>query len=109
MTRTECEVQALRYTAALSDFRSHLRNRLGRIPATQSLGLPLSAGSTGEAFPQTGPYRFAIFDHDSRSNADVVAFWSAKGLRLRRTSVRGDYDKTASADKGLEEDFPPHR
>ncbi len=44
-----------------------------------------------EAFPQTGPYRYAIFDHDSKFNADVIAFLSATGLQPRRTSVQAPW------------------
>ena len=27
-----------------------------------------------EAFPEAGPYRYAILDHDSKFNADMIAF-----------------------------------
>ena len=41
-----------------------------------------------EAFTETGLYRYAIFDHDSKFNADVIAFLSATGLQSKRTSVQ---------------------
>jgi hypothetical protein len=41
-----------------------------------------------EAFPEAGPYRYAILDHDSKFAADVVAFLKATGLRPKRTSVQ---------------------
>ncbi|HUJ23307.1 MAG TPA: integrase core domain-containing protein [Bryobacteraceae bacterium] len=40
-----------------------------------------------EALPEAGPYRFAILDHDSKFDADVMVFWQATGLRPKRTSV----------------------
>jgi hypothetical protein len=40
-----------------------------------------------EAFPEAGRYRYAILDHDSKFDADVIAFLQATGLRPKRTSV----------------------
>jgi len=42
-----------------------------------------------EAFPEVGPYRYAILDHDSKFDADVIAFLKATGLLPKRTSVTG--------------------
>ena len=36
-----------------------------------------------EAFQETGPYRYAFFDHDSTFNADVIAFLNATGRQPR--------------------------
>jgi transposase InsO family protein len=44
-----------------------------------------------EAFPEAGPYRYAIFDHDSKSDADVIAFLKATGLEPKRTSVQATW------------------
>jgi len=44
-----------------------------------------------EAFPEAGPYRYAILDHDSKFDADVIAFLKATGLRPKRTSVRAPW------------------
>jgi putative transposase len=41
-----------------------------------------------EAFPEAGPYRYAILDHDSTFDADVIALLQATGLRPKRTSVQ---------------------
>ena len=41
-----------------------------------------------EAFPEAGPYRYAILDHDSKFDADVTAFLKATGLRPKRTRDR---------------------
>ena len=44
-----------------------------------------------EAFPNSGPYRYAILDQDSIFNADVAAFLNCTGLELRRTSVQSPW------------------
>jgi transposase InsO family protein len=41
-----------------------------------------------EAFPEAGPYRYAIFDRNSTFNDEIVAFLKAAGLKPERTSVR---------------------
>ena len=46
-----------------------------------------------EALPEAGPYRFAILDHDSKFDADVMVFWQATGLRPKRTSVQAPWQK----------------
>ena len=40
-----------------------------------------------QAFPDAGPYRYAILDHDSKFNARVMAFLECTGLKPKRTSV----------------------
>jgi putative transposase len=40
-----------------------------------------------EAFPEAGPYRYAIFDRDSTFNDEVVTFLKATGLKPKRTGV----------------------
>ena len=44
-----------------------------------------------EAFPEAGSYRYAIFDHDSRFNPDVMEFLKATGLKSKRTSVQAPW------------------
>jgi hypothetical protein len=44
-----------------------------------------------EAFPEAGPYRYVIFDHDSIFNDDVVTFLKATGLKPKRTSVQAPW------------------
>jgi hypothetical protein len=44
-----------------------------------------------EAFPEAGPYRYAIFDRDSTFNVEVVAFLEAAGLRPKRTSIQAPW------------------
>jgi len=40
------------------------------------------------AFPEAGPYRYVIFDHDSTFNDEVVTFLKSTGLKPKRTSVQ---------------------
>jgi putative transposase len=44
-----------------------------------------------EAFPEAGSYRYAILDHDSKFNADVIAFLKVTGLEPKRTSVQAPW------------------
>ena len=44
-----------------------------------------------EAFPEAGPYRYAIFDRDSRHDADVIGFLKATGLKVKQTSVQAPW------------------
>ncbi len=41
-----------------------------------------------EAFPLPCPYRYVIFDHDSKFSGDVKAFLKDSGLRAVRTGIR---------------------
>lgn len=44
-----------------------------------------------EAFPEAGPYRYAIFDRDSKYDADVITFLKATGLQAKQTSVQAPW------------------
>lgn len=44
-----------------------------------------------EAFPEAGPYRYVILDHDSRFDADVIRFLKATGLTPKRTSIQAPW------------------
>jgi hypothetical protein len=44
-----------------------------------------------EAFPDAVRYRYAILDHDSKFDADVIAFLKATGLKPKRTSVQAPW------------------
>jgi len=46
-----------------------------------------------EAFPEAGPYRYVILDHDSKFGTDVIAFLKATGLTPKRTSVQAPWQK----------------
>ena len=40
-----------------------------------------------ETFPEAGPYRYVILDHDSKFDFNVITFLKATGLKPKRTSV----------------------
>jgi putative transposase len=44
-----------------------------------------------EAFPEAAPYRYVIFDRDSKFDADVIKFLKATGLTPKRTSVQAPW------------------
>ena len=44
-----------------------------------------------EAFPEAGPYRYAILDRDSIFDANVITFLKATGLQPKRTSIRAPW------------------
>src|ERR1700720_2246630 len=44
-----------------------------------------------ETFPEAGPYRYVILDHDSKFDAGVIAFLQATGLKTKRTSVQAPW------------------
>jgi len=52
-----------------------------------------------EAFPLPCPYRYVVFDHDSKFNGEVEAFLKDSGLKAVRTGIRSPR-KTASPNDG---------
>ena len=44
-----------------------------------------------EAFPEAGPYRYVILDHDAKFDADVITFLKATGLQAKRTGVQAPW------------------
>ena len=44
-----------------------------------------------ETFPEAASYRYAILDHDSIFNVDVIAFLKATGFKLKRTSIQAPW------------------
>ena len=44
-----------------------------------------------ETFADAGLYRYAILDHDSILNKDVIAFLEATGLKAKRTSIHNPW------------------
>lgn len=44
-----------------------------------------------EAFPEADPYRYVIFDHDSKFNRDVIQLLTATGLQPKRTSIQAPW------------------
>jgi transposase InsO family protein len=44
-----------------------------------------------ETFPEADPYRYVIFDHDSKFNGDAIALLKSTGLEPKRTSARAPW------------------
>ena len=44
-----------------------------------------------ETFPEAASYRYAILDHDSIFNIDVIAFLKATGFKPKRTSIQAPW------------------
>jgi transposase InsO family protein len=44
-----------------------------------------------EAFAGAGPYRYVLLDHDTKFDADVIAFLHCTGLKTKRTTVQAPW------------------
>jgi len=44
-----------------------------------------------ETFAEAAPYRYAILDHDSIFNSDVIGFLAPTGLKAKRTSIHAPW------------------
>jgi putative transposase len=44
-----------------------------------------------ETFPEAGPYRYALFDHDSKFNDQVMNLLRSTGLEPKRTSIQAPW------------------
>jgi transposase InsO family protein len=44
-----------------------------------------------ECFPEASPYRYAIFDHDSKFDAGITKFLRATGLKATRTGIQSPW------------------
>ena len=44
-----------------------------------------------EAFPLPGPYRYVLFDHDSKFGNEVLQFLNSSALKPMRTSIRSPW------------------
>jgi putative transposase len=44
-----------------------------------------------ETFPEADPYRYAIFDHDSKFNDEVTSLLRSTGLQPKRTSIQAPW------------------
>jgi transposase InsO family protein len=49
-----------------------------------------------EAFPLPGPYRYVLFDHDSKFGNDVLQFLKSSALKPMRTSIRSPWQNGAA-------------
>ena len=66
----------------------HGRRRILRFNVTDHPTAEWVVQQLREAFPEVGPYLYAIFDRDSTFNEEVVAFLEATGLKPKRTSIQ---------------------
>jgi len=69
----------------------HGRRRILRFNVTDHPTAEWVVQQLRDAFPEAGPYRYAIFDRDSTFNEDVVTFLKATGLKPKRTSVQATW------------------
>jgi putative transposase len=45
----------------------------------------------GKPFPEADPYRYVIFDHDSKFNIDVIQLLTSTGLQPKRTAIQAPW------------------
>jgi putative transposase len=69
----------------------HGRRRILHLNVTRHPTADWAVQQLREAFPDAVPYRYAILDHDSKFDADVMAFLKATGLTPKRTSVQAPW------------------
>src|SRR5215470_9594888 len=66
----------------------HERRRILHFNVTQHPSADWVVQQLRETFPEAASYRYAILDHDSIFNLDVIAFLKATGLKPKRTSIQ---------------------
>ncbi len=79
-----------------------LKHHRRRIPHFNTTAHPFGewiAQQLREAFPLPCPYRYVVFDHDSKFGGEVEAFLKDSGLKAVRTGIRCP-GKTASPSDG---------
>ena len=69
----------------------HSRRRILHFNVTRHPTAERVVQQLREAFPEAGPYRYAIFDRDSKFDASVAGFLKATGLKPKRTSVQAPW------------------
>jgi putative transposase len=69
----------------------HERRRILHFNVTQHPSADWVVQQLREALPEAAPYRYAILDHDSIFNGDVIGFLEATGLKAKRTSIRAPW------------------
>ncbi len=69
----------------------HSRRRILHFNVTRHPNSDWVLQQLREAFPDAGPYRYVILDHDAKFDAHVIAFLKATGLRPKRTSVQSPW------------------
>lgn len=69
----------------------HGRRRVLHFNVTQHPTSDWVVQQLREAFPDAGPYRYAILDRDSIFDGHVLAFLKATGLKAKQTSIRAPW------------------
>ena len=69
----------------------HERRRILHFNVTRHPSADWVLQQLRETFVEAGRYRYAIFDHDSIFNKDVIAFLEATGLKAKRTSIHAPW------------------
>jgi hypothetical protein len=69
----------------------HERRRILHFNVTQHPSSDWVVQQLREAFPEAAPYRYAILDHDSIFNGEVISFLAATGLKPKRTSIQSPW------------------
>lgn len=69
----------------------HRRRKILHINVTRHPSAEWVVQQLREAFSEAGPYRYAIFDHDTKFDQSVVAFLQATGLTTKRTGVQAPW------------------
>ncbi len=70
---------------------AHGRRKIRHFNVTRNPTAEWVVQQLREVFPEAGPYRYAIFDRDSKFDTDVVDFLKATGLKPKRTSVQAPW------------------
>ena len=69
----------------------HARRRILHFNVTTRPSSEWIVQQLREAFPESGLYRYVIFDHDSKFNEYVIAFLKATSLKPKRTSIQAPW------------------
>ena len=69
----------------------HSRRRILHLNVTSKPTSEWVLQQLREAFPESGPYRYVIFDRDSKFDAGVIQFLKSTGLKPKRTSLQAPW------------------
>jgi transposase InsO family protein len=69
----------------------HGRRRILHFNVTRHPSAEWVVQQLREAFPEIGPYRYVVLDHDSKFDATVITFLKATGLKPKRTSIQSPW------------------
>ena len=80
----------------------HGRRRILHFNVTRHPSADWVVQQLREAFPEAVQHRYAILDHDSKFDADVIAFLKATGLDAETHKCAGTLAKWGCGDAGWE-------